>query len=188
MQNLEIWFNNFYELNLINWFINLYELILVDKYTSAILIGSTLLFLILYKLLKEKEFLLFSIFLPATYFHELAHFVISFFLLGKPKKFSVLPQRTEKGWILGYVESHNLTWWNTAFVALAPLLLLPATLLFIEYSLREDVWFLLIFKAYICANLLLGMKPSRSDFQLALRRPIPIILIFCYFVYLYTTI
>ncbi len=174
--------------NIESWFKNLYELILVDKYTASILLGSILLFLILYKLIRRRELFLFSIFLPATYFHELAHFVVSFFLLGKPKKFSVFPTRTENGWILGYVESHNLNWFNTSFVALAPLLLLPIFFFLLEYSLKGDVWFFLIFKAYICANLLLGMKPSRSDFQLALRRPIPIILLITYFVYLYTTI
>lgn len=165
------------ELSISEWFYGLYLEVLKDYYISGILIGSIIGFILLYKFLERKSlFFLFSIYLPATYFHELAHFFVSFFMLGRPKKFSVLPKRTENGWTLGFVESYGLNWFNTSFVALAPAFLLPLCFLFFEYSLNETVWYWILLKGYLCANLLLGMKPSSSDFELAMRRPIPIII------------
>ena len=109
--------------------------------------------------------------------------MVRFILFGKPKKFSIIPKRSENDWTLGYVESHNLNWFNQSFVSLSSLLLFSLFIFFLEYSLNEFNLYYLIFKGYILANLLYGMTPSSTDFKLAFQKPFPIILLFFFFIY-----
>ena len=64
--------------------------------------------------------------LHGTLLHELAHLFASILLNGKPTKISLFPSRVEGGYILGYVESSNLRWYNKFPIAMAPLVLLIA--------------------------------------------------------------
>lgn len=134
---------------------------------------SIVLFIGIYIWTRAKTFSLFF-FLPATFFHELAHFTISFFTLGRPKKISLLPRRSEKGWVLGYVESHNLNWINGSLITLAPLLLLPLAFFYLELSASEENLLFIFLKGYVIANLILGMTPSPTDFKIAFKHPLMI--------------
>jgi len=169
--------------------LNVYFLELFIKIQSIPILNSFLLFftllfsLFLFKFFRNNNLFLFSFSLPATFFHELTHFMVSFILFGKPKKISIIPKRSENGWTLGYVESHNLNWLNQSFVALAPFLLFPLFIFFLEYSLEEQNLYYLILKGYILANLLYGTMPSSVDFKLAIQKPFPVILLIIIFVY-----
>jgi hypothetical protein len=63
--------------------------------------------------------------LPGTIAHELTHLVVGFLVHAKPHGFSIWPRRSGNGWILGSVSFRNIGLLNGAFVAFAPLLLLP---------------------------------------------------------------
>lgn len=152
---------------------------------KIILFSSALIFYFILKILKRKGkyYSLFLIALPATLFHELAHYVISYITFGKPVKFSIIPKKEENGWTLGYVSSTNLRWDNQALVALAPFLLLPGMYYVLEYAGKETIWYFLCVYGYILANFLHGAIPSSVDFKLAFKKPIPIICLIVFIIY-----
>lgn len=167
-----------------DFLINLYKNILIMPFDNKIaLFGSTLIFIIIFNLLKNKFFFFYLITLPATFFHELAHFIISAFLNGKPSKLSIIPSREENGWTLGYVVSNNSTWYNQCFISLAPFLLFPLAIYGLEFFILEHNIIKLFFYGYILGNLIEGSMPSSSDFSSAMKAPIPIILILSYVIY-----
>jgi len=63
--------------------------------------------------------------LPGTFCHELCHWLVGTALNGQPLRFTVLPRREGRGYVLGSVALGNLRWYNAFFIGLAPLLLLP---------------------------------------------------------------
>lgn len=78
-----------------------------------------------------------------TILHELAHLFVAILLNGKPRGFHVFPKKVyvnennevsvgnksyknlKSYWILGSVDCINLRWYNTIFISIAPLLLIP---------------------------------------------------------------
>ncbi len=143
--------------------------------TSIILVS---LILFLFKILKRRFWIFSLITLPATFMHELMHFIVSLFTLGKPSKLSVFPKKTDYGYTLGYVLSTNMRWYNGFFIAMAPFLLLPIAIVFYQHSvLNENVLYLLILKIYILASMIEGSIPSMQDFKVAIERPIGIVMI-----------
>src|SRR5207253_2132543 len=91
-------------------------------------IPSVALVLIFYALLRAMRNSMWRIALlslPGTIAHELAHFVVGLVLLAKPRGFSIWPRAHAHTWTLGSVSFGNIGLLNGAFVALAPLLLLP---------------------------------------------------------------
>ena len=73
--------------------------------------------------------------LPGTIAHELTHFVVGLLLLAKPRGFSIWPTPQGHTWRLGSVSFGNIGLLNGAFVALAPLLLLPIAWLCVVHVL-----------------------------------------------------
>ena len=108
--------------------------------------------------------------LPGTIAHELAHFVVGALLLAKPRGFSVWPRAHAQGWRLGSVSFANIGLLNGAFVALAPLLLLPIAWLCVIHVLlplwndRQWGWWLLA--GYLTATALFAALPSFQDMKL----------------------
>ena len=91
-------------------------------------IPSVTLVLIFYALLRGLRNSMWRIALlslPGTIAHELAHFIVGTLLLAKPRGFSIWPRAHGDTWRLGSVSFGNIGLLNGAFVALAPLLLLP---------------------------------------------------------------
>lgn len=111
--------------------------------------------------------------LPGTLAHELAHFVVGLCLLAQPARLSIWPKRSGNGnkWILGSVSFRSINLLNGAFVALAPLLLLPLAWLCLRYfaipfwNKGEVGWWLLC--GYLTATALLAAAPSLQDVKLA---------------------
>ncbi|WP_188109514.1 hypothetical protein [Sulfurimonas indica] len=104
-----------------------------------------------------------------TFFHELAHFVVSVLLFGKPVKVSLFPKKQENGYVLGYVESSNVTWYNALPISLAPLVLIPVAFYFKEYFfvfVDQNVYTYLL-EIFITATLLENAIPSLQDFKVA---------------------
>lgn len=108
-----------------------------------------------------------------VFFHELAHAIVGCFLRAKPKNFIVFPRKImidgRQYYNLGRVEFDNLSWYNSAPTALAPLLLLP-----IAYYFEAHFWSFvnnhysllnLIIYIYVQVTLVLNSIPSIIDFK-----------------------
>lgn len=107
--------------------------------------------------------------LPGTFAHELSHFLVGTVLLAKPSGFSLWPKRSGKGWRLGAVSFRRIGILNGAFVALAPLGLLPlAWLCLIRFSVPAWTgghWLQWFLAGYLAATLFFGCIPSLTDIR-----------------------
>lgn len=116
-------------------------------------------------------FLAWSVKFIGTFFHEMAHFLVSLVLVGKPVWFSIIPSSSiengKKYYTLGYVTSNNVRWWNVFFISMAPFLLMPLSFWiyghFFEYFERNlATYFLYI---YVVVSLVFSSIPSGVDFK-----------------------
>lgn len=107
---------------------------------------------------------------PGTLAHELAHFVVGFLLRAKPQGFSVWPRSYGHAWILGAVSFRNIGLLNGAWVALAPLLLLPVawhSLIHVSLPLwTMGLWGWWLLAGYLTATALFAALPSIQDIKL----------------------
>lgn len=107
--------------------------------------------------------------LPSTIAHELAHFVIGFFLLAKPAHFSVWPKRSGDRWTLGSVSFRRINLFNGAFVALAPCLFLPLAWVGLTHLAAPlwagHRWGWWLASGYVIAAALFAASPSLQDLK-----------------------
>ena len=92
------------------------------------LIPSALLVVLFYALLRGARASMWRIALlslPGTAAHECAHFLIGLLLWAQPHGLTLWPKADGRGWRLGAVSFGRIGLLNGAWVALAPLLLLP---------------------------------------------------------------
>jgi hypothetical protein len=146
---------------------------------------------------KQNQFTMWIVYFMGTFFHELAHFLISFVTYGKPYWFSVIPhseineETGQKMITLGHVKSLNVKWWNVFFISMAPFLLFPfAYFIYIYfYNYAEmNIWFLMLYIFFII-SLLFSAIPSSVDFSNVFNKnflsnliiPILLITICCFF-------
>ena len=109
--------------------------------------------------------------LPATSAHELAHLIVAALFVASPSAMSLEPKRVRGGWQHGSV-TFRATQLNGAFIALAPLFLLPM-LAFGMWSWSQGVntlWHRMSI-GYLIGTLLVGSWPSREDWAIAFRYP-----------------
>ena len=108
--------------------------------------------------------------LPGTIAHELTHFVVGLLLLAKPRGFSIWPRAEGSTWRLGAVSFGNIGLLNGAFVALAPLLLLPIAWLCVAHVLlplwNDGRWGWWLLGGYLTATVLFAALPSFQDIKL----------------------
>src|SRR5262249_1418580 len=139
-------------------------------------IASVAMLLVFYALLRgarDSMWRIAILSLPGTLAHELAHFIVGALLLAKPRGFSVWPKAVGRTWKLGSVSFGNISLLNGAFVALAPLFLLPIAWLCLVHLLlplwndRRWAWWLLA--GYLCATMVFAALPSFQDIRLGAR-------------------
>lgn len=101
---------------------------------------------------------------------ELCHAGIGWVLGAKPTSFSLLPRREGQTWVLGSVGFHNLTLWNAAPVAFAPLLLAGlAWLIFHHWTVpafEAEAYLSWGLSGYVLATCLFSCLPSWTDVKL----------------------
>ena len=123
----------------------------------------------------RRSFLLISLLaLPGTICHELCHWVLGKVLNGHPVRFTVIPRREGRGYVLGSVSFANLRWYNSFFIGLAPLLMLPMAYALLVWRLgRHPVMgWPEVGVVFLLANLVFGAMPSMPDLRIATRSPI----------------
>lgn len=121
--------------------------------------------------------------LPGTCAHEAAHYCAAILTNGRPRFPSLLPARTHSGWRLGSVQLGNARWYNAAFIALAPLLLLPLSgWLYLHRIAAVSLWqgrhWLYLYSVIVMS---MSALPSRVDLQLACKHSagVALLLIVC---------
>lgn len=123
----------------------------------------------------RRSFWLISVLaLPGTVCHELCHWAVGRLLNGRPVRFTVIPRREGRGFVLGAVAFSNVRWYNAFFIGLAPLLLLPGAYGLFAWRIGRAVAFGwpeagLVF---LLANLVFAALPSGQDLRIAARSPI----------------
>jgi hypothetical protein len=105
--------------------------------------------------------------LPGTFAHELAHYVVALILGARPSLPKLIPQRTERGWLLGSVPFRG-GYVRALPIALAPLALAPLALWWAGTFLHSASWPLYCVHVWIVAALVTACLPSRTDLKLAL--------------------
>lgn len=142
---------------------------IISHKNFIIIFSVGIFFLVVINYLK-RSFIIFSIFiLPGTTIHELSHLITSFIFYGKPKKFSIIPKRTETGYILGYVASANIKWYNGWIISLSPLLLIPLIYILLLIILKENNLYIIIVESYLLSSFLYASIPSRQDIKVAIK-------------------
>lgn len=110
-----------------------------------------------------------AISLPGTMLHEAAHFVVGLLLCAKPVSVSLFPKRDGDSWILGSVGFSNLTLWNAAFVAFAPLLLVGIAWelfgLWMQPAFSAGQYLSWLLSGYVTACALFSCLPSITDLK-----------------------
>jgi len=104
--------------------------------------------------------------LPGTFAHESAHFIVAFILGAHPSWPSLVPRRTEGGWLLGSV-AFRAGYLRKLPIALAPLALAPLGLWWMAALLHGAGWPMAGVHAWIAGALLSASLPSKTDFLLA---------------------
>ena len=110
---------------------------------------------------------LFDIF--GVFFHEVAHFVIGVIFGAKPFAFSVIPQKTQNGYMMGHVQFSNIKWYNAIPVALAPFLLILLAFFIDKYYFIVIEKTVLSYVGYIFLLIvtITSAMPSSQDFKVA---------------------
>ncbi|GLH71301.1 hypothetical protein GETHPA_28340 [Geothrix rubra] len=111
--------------------------------------------------------------LPGTLCHELCHWTVGRLLNGRPVRFTVVPRREGRGFVLGAVAFSNVRWYNAFFIGLAPLLLLPGAYGLFLWRLGHAGAFGWpeLGLVFLLANLVFAAVPSGQDLRLAARSP-----------------
>ena len=109
---------------------------------------------------------------PGTVVHEFMHAIAGIILQARPTDFSVMPQKAIPGVprVIGTVLFHNLHWFNTAPIALAPLFIIPVVLLEAQKLQFHNTWQSVTI-AFLLANVLSQAIPSPTDIKIMKSRP-----------------
>jgi hypothetical protein len=106
--------------------------------------------------------------LPGTLAHELAHLLVGTLMYAKPNSVSLFPRRSGKSYVLGSVSFRNVSLFNGAFVAFAPLLLAPVGYLCVlqgSGALTRGDYLAWSLWSVLAGNLFFSALPSWQDFK-----------------------
>jgi len=103
---------------------------------------------------QKNIFLLSLFFLPATFFHELSHFLFGLVTFAVPTSFNLLPKKENNYYTLGSVNFKNVNFFNAFLVGIA-----PVSLLVLIYFLDRNNFYLykkvLNIRHFNCLDILL---------------------------------
>ena len=136
------------------------------------------------RILSSGNIVFFLVNLPGTIVHELSHFIVGLILIGKPVKFTVIPKKTENGYIMGSVSFTNITTINALPIGLAPLTLLPIVFFGSKYSLEylgslnyeNSKMYIPILLGITIYSIFISCLPSSADYKIVFSKKIGLIL------------
>ena len=155
-----------------------------------IILSFFIVFLFLSKTRIAQNKFLFIFTFPGTILHEFLHFIIGYILLAKPVSFSLIPHRTENGWVLGSVSFVGLNSLNAIPTAIAPilspiliLLTFPSVYNFILNG-QHPITYSFIYSFFIVSGIN-ECIPSSTDFKLAISKPFGVLLYLLFFIFIF---
>lgn len=108
--------------------------------------------------------------LIGTICHEGLHALVGWLVNAKPTSFSIMPRRQKNCWVLGSVSFRNLTIWNAAPAAFAPLLLAWVAWLVFDHWMRPAFqhghYLSWAGAGYVTAVALFSCVPSHIDVRM----------------------
>lgn len=108
--------------------------------------------------------------LMGTIGHEALHALVGWLVNAQPTSFSILPKRQQNFWVLGSVGFKNLTIWNAAPAAFAPILLAwVAWLVFghwMQPAFQHGHYLRWVGAGYVTAVALFSSVPSHIDIKM----------------------
>jgi len=136
-------------------------------------IAAVAIFYAILRGLRDSPWRLALLALPGTLAHEAAHYVVGALTGARPFGFTVWPRRQGQWVRLGAVSFRNMGLLNGAWVALAPLALLPlAALAFTQVLLplwEARQWLAWFAAAYVTGTFLHAALPSWQDLRCGAR-------------------
>ncbi len=149
------------------------------------------LFIFLFRIFKTREratFVLGLIFLPGTFIHEMAHFLMALFLLVPVGRINLMPEVQERGIKLGSVEVGKTDFLRGSLIGMAPLIVGIGIIFFIisnalSYGLLT-AWWVTPLLIYLIFQLTHTMFASRTDTR-ALLELLVFLIIVCAFLLLF---
>jgi len=132
-------------------------------------LASVLVLILLLGLSRRFSLVFFLTAFPATLAHELTHLLFGWLTNGQPSRLRLWPRRSARGYVLGSVTCNNVRWYNALFIGLAPLTLLPFTVLLFRWRVHASATLELaeLGWAYGIASLALAALPSWQDMRIA---------------------
>lgn len=108
--------------------------------------------------------------LVGTLGHELLHLAAGVVFRAQPTSLSIFPRREGDRWVLGSVGFQNITLWNAAPVAFAPLLLAGVAWLAFEHwtqpAFAAANYVSWLISGYVVACSLFACVPSSTDLRI----------------------
>lgn len=107
--------------------------------------------------------------LPGTILHEMMHFLVGLILNAKPCNFTILPRKSDNGYVMGSVGFTNITFYNAIPSSMAPLLLLPIGFYLNRYFLPNMNPTFTNYILYVLLQTIVieNALPSSADFKVA---------------------
>lgn len=117
----------------------------------------------------KSMFLCALINLPGTILHEIMHFFVGLILNARPCNFTILPRKSDKGYVMGSVGFTNITFYNAIPSSMAPLLLLPIGFYLNRYFLPNMTPTFTNYVLYVLLQTIIieNALPSSADFRVA---------------------
>ena len=107
--------------------------------------------------------------IPGTILHELMHFIVGLVLNAQPRNFSIIPKRSDGGYVMGSVSFANIAFYNAVPASMAPLLLLPLGFYVNRYLLPliEPTFLNYVLYVWMQTIIIENAMPSKADFKVA---------------------
>ena len=116
--------------------------------------------------------------LPGTILHEAMHFLVGLLMNAKPCNFTILPRKSDNGYVMGSVGFTNITFYNAIPSSMAPLLLLPIGFYLNRYFLPNMDPTFTNYVLYVLLQTIIieNALPSSADFGVARQHFLGIVL------------
>jgi len=103
---------------------------------------------------------------PGTLSHELLHYLAAKLFLANPTLPDLWPRRNGNNWTMGSI-TFEPSFMNRIPIALAPMLLLPGSLLVVVELMHSATGWMYLFYAWVAGNMVHACWPSRQDWKVA---------------------
>ena len=126
--------------------------------------------------------------IPGTLLHEFMHFIVGLVLNAQPSNFCLVPRKGADGtYVMGSVGFRNITFYNAIPSALAPLLLLFVGFYLNRYWLPRINLTAINYVGYVFLQTIIieNAMPSSTDFRVAVKYFLGIIIYLILFVFLF---